>query len=201
MTLLYLVAAWAAGLFLASTGPETPSAYWIGLAAASLVVAYIIRYNRPWRLGFICLAMFAFGAGRYTWATRPHPDHHIARYADSGYVTLTGIIDQDADVRENHVNLRIRAESITLNGKPQATEGLVLVQAPRYGDYRYGDRVTVSGSLLTPPEFDDFSYRDYLARRGIHAMISNARHPGRARSRPTLVCADVRSQIARPRNH
>jgi MFS family permease len=74
MTLLYLVAAWAAGLFLASTGPETPSVYWIGLAAGSLVAAYIIRHNRPWRLGFICLAIFAFGAERYIWLC--HPDRH-----------------------------------------------------------------------------------------------------------------------------
>ena len=31
-----------------------------------------------------------------------------------------------------------------------------------------------SQKLLTPPEFDGFSYRDYLARSGIHAMVPNA---------------------------
>lgn len=179
MTLLYLVAAWVAGIFLISTGNDTSSELWIGLFAGSVLLAYLVRHSRPWRIGFLCLALFALGAGRYAWATRPYPAHHIAHYADSGYVTLTGILDQDADVRENHVNLRIRVETIEQDSKshpePQPTEGLILVQAPRYGDYQYGDRVLVSGSLLTPPEFDDFSYRDYLARRGIHAMIPNAR--------------------------
>jgi len=35
----------------------------------------------------------------------------------------------------------------------------------------YGDELEVEGKLETPPVFEDFSYRDYLARRGIHGMI------------------------------
>jgi competence protein ComEC len=30
----------------------------------------------------------------------------------------------------------------------------------------------ISGLLQTPPELDEFSYRDYLARRGIHSIVS-----------------------------
>jgi competence protein ComEC len=169
MTLVYLVAAWTAGIFLASSS-ETRPEIWLGIAAGAFVLAYLSRHNRPWRLGFLCAALFVLGAGRYAWATQPLEDDHIAHYTDSGWVTLTGMIVRDPDVRDNHVNLHIEADTV----EQQATEGLVLVQAPRYGEYAYGDRVEVSGPLLTPPEFDDFSYRDYLAQRGIHAMIPNA---------------------------
>ena len=44
--------------------------------------------------------------------------------------------------------------------------GLVLVQAPPFTDYRYGDRLRTEGKLQTPTDTADFSYREYLARQG-----------------------------------
>ncbi len=173
MTLLYVVTAWIAGLFLASSG-ETSAGAWILLGGIGLALAYAARRERSWRLGFVCAAFFAFGAGRYAWAARPLPADHIAHAVDSGYVTLTGVIARDADVRDQHTNLHVKVELIRQRGEKRVAQGFVLVQAPRHEDYAYGDRVTVSGALLTPPEFDDFSYRDYLARRGIHALMPDA---------------------------
>lgn len=171
MTLLYLVAAWAAGIFFAPEG--SPIAPWLALAVVSIVLAYGIR-RRPWRLGLVCAALFLLGAARYSWATHPPPADHIQHYVDSGYATVTGVIARDPDVRDQHVNLHIQVESLRLDNTSHQVQGMILVQAPRYGEYAYGDRVEIGGTLLTPPEFDDFSYRDYLARRGIHAMIPNA---------------------------
>ena len=51
---------------------------------------------------------------------------------------------------------------------------MALLQAPRYGTYAYGDLIRFSGTPLEPPEFDGFSYRDYLAREGIYTLIPNA---------------------------
>jgi competence protein ComEC len=173
MTLLYLVAAWVAGVFLASSGSSSPS-IWLSLAALLLLLAYTVRRNRRWRYLFLCVALFATGASRSAWTARPLPTNHIANQVDSGYITLTGVIVGDIDERDNHVNLHIQVESFDTDSVSHKSQGVILAQAPRYGDYAYGDRVIVSGQLLTPPEFDDFSYRDYLARRGIHAMIPNA---------------------------
>ncbi|RPI99918.1 MAG: ComEC family competence protein, partial [Chloroflexi bacterium] len=173
VTLLYVVTAWITGLFLASSG-DSPAGVWILLGAIGLALAYAARRDRAWRLGLVCAAFFALGAGRYTWAARPLPSDHIAHAVDTGYITLTGVITRDADVRDQHTNLHVDVESIQERGEKRAAQGMVLVQAPRHEHYAYGDRVTVSGTLLTPPEFDDFSYRDYLARRGIHALIPNA---------------------------
>jgi hypothetical protein len=36
----------------------------------------------------------------------------------------------------------------------------------RYPAYRYGDVLDVTGKLETPQPFDDFDYKDYLARQG-----------------------------------
>jgi len=174
VTLVYLAAAWGAGVLLAS-GSDAGSRGWLALAAACLALAVILRRDRSARLILACLALFGFGAARCAWALRPLPSDHIAHRADTGYVTLTGLIVAPPDVRDSHVNLRVAVERARQHGLDQAARGTALVQAPRDGDYAYGDRVRVEGALITPPEFDDFSYRDYLARRGVHALMPNAR--------------------------
>ena len=173
MTLLYLIAAWSTGIFLASQ-QNTSITGWIILAVASALVTWTLRTNRRARLVWACAMMFMLGAARLAWSQRPLSDDHIAHYADVGYVTITGVVVQDPDIRDTLINLRVDAEQIAWRDSLHPTEGIVLVQASRLGKYTYGDRVQASGSLLTPPEFDDFSYRDYLARRGIHVIMPNA---------------------------
>ncbi len=41
-------------------------------------------------------------------------------------------------------------------------------------DWHYGDVVRLRGHLQTPPEFEDFSYQDYLAHQGILSLMSDA---------------------------
>ena len=36
---------------------------------------------------------------------------------------------------------------------------------------RYGDRLVVTGRVKEPESFQDFDYRDYLARQGIHSVM------------------------------
>ena len=42
---------------------------------------------------------------------------------------------------------------------------------PRWSQWQYGDQLLFTGSPLTPAEFPDFSYKDYLARQGIQSVI------------------------------
>ncbi|MFQ6000577.1 MAG: DNA internalization-related competence protein ComEC/Rec2, partial [Anaerolineae bacterium] len=41
----------------------------------------------------------------------------------------------------------------------------------RYPGYAYGDLLEIEGELETPPEFESFSYKDYLARQGIYTLL------------------------------
>jgi competence protein ComEC len=74
-------------------------------------------------------------------------------------------------VRDQQINLRLRVESIRQGETDLPVGGLLLVRAPRYPEYAYGDRLIVMGRPETPPVFEDFSYKDYLARFGIHSMV------------------------------
>ncbi len=176
MTLLYLVAAWVSGIFLAAQSPTRASVgVELALAGAALGLAYAVRRRRAWRLTLVCGALLTLGAARTAWAVRLLPPEHIAHLADGRYATLIGVVSQPPDPRESYTGLRVRVESVRTDDAERLTSGDMLVHAPRYERYAYGDRVRVRGQLLLPPSFDDFSYRDYLARRGVYAVVPNAR--------------------------
>ena len=199
MTLLYLVAAWIVGVALAASTHASISA-WLLLAALSTSFAIVARGDRRWRLAFVCGVFLALGAARSAAAQRPPSPAHVAHFTGTGYVTLTGTITSPPDPRDTYTGLRVDVKSLTVGDITHAANGLVLIQAPRYGEYEYGDRVTVGGTLLTPPEFDGFSYRDYLARQGIRAMIQNAQVEVTAhdQGRPWLAALyDIRARARR----
>jgi competence protein ComEC len=175
MTLVYLAGAWLIGIPIkqAVGGP-----WWLPLPL--FVVAgigwWIAGRRRPdWQIPLACMAMLSLGALRYG-LVGPHVDAgHVAYYATGEYVTLEGFVDDRPDTRDTHVNLRVRVETITPEGgAAQRVRGRALVQAPRGEAYRYGDVVRVQGRLETPPEFETFSYREYLARQGVYGMVRYA---------------------------
>lgn len=170
MTLVYLVAAWLGGIVLAAWTATSPGV-WLALAVVSVGAALAFRASRRDRLTLACLCFLALGATRYSFTQRPLVDDHVARHAGRGWATLVGVVDAPPDVRDSYINLRVRAERIGPATASEVVSGCVLVQVPRATTFHYGDRVLVSGSLLIPPDYDDFSYRDYLARRGIHALL------------------------------
>jgi competence protein ComEC len=166
-----LTIAWLAGIALARwLNPPWPV---IVLLSIPALFALVLYRDSP-RAKFIAILTLALtvGAFRLAFFQPIFDETHIAFYNDSAQpVKVTGVVADEPDMRDFHTNLRLHTESIRRGDSVQPVEGLLLVRAPRYPAYAYGDRLTVVGQLETPPEFEDFSYRDYLARFGIHAMI------------------------------
>jgi competence protein ComEC len=178
MTLVYLAVAWLAGIALAKTS-SLPWQTLPVLALAAFLGLLLWRGDAPGgsrvRLGALCILMLALGAGRFLLAVPRFDENTLATYNDGGWVTLEGIVVGEPDEREHYTNLRVQAERLTLpDGTEREIEGLALVKADRYPPRRYGDRVRVEGLLETPPVFEEFSYREYLARQGIHSLIRRA---------------------------
>jgi competence protein ComEC len=61
---------------------------------------------------------------------------------------------------------------VLVDGRWQSTSGGILMRSGLFPRYDYGDLLEVDGKLETPPEFEDFNYRDYLARQGIGSIIN-----------------------------
>jgi competence protein ComEC len=175
--LVLAAVAWGAGLIVAHhwlvpLGVKPQPLFLLCL----LPVAAILLWpkDRSMRLSSACALALLGGALRY-WAAIPDLDDPVlvAHYNDCGWVTLEGVVRGYPDVRDTWTNLRLGVESIELEGEAYPVHGTVLVRAARYPEYRYGDRLRVSGLLETPPVSEDFSYRDYLAGQGIYSFVGH----------------------------
>jgi competence protein ComEC len=164
-----------------------------GLAMLALMLALILP--KAWllthrlraltgatrRLPTALLAVVFLLGGWRLGATQPDiSPEHTAHYNDRGTVQLVGIVVDAPDPRDNGLNLTVAVTSLrpleaaSTQVKPLTVTGKVLVQVPPGEDWRYGDRLQITGELQTPYEGADFSYRDYLARNGIHSLMSYA---------------------------
>ncbi len=174
MTLVYLAIAWLAGISLAKT-INLPWQVLPVLSLAAFLGCLLYWDSQRVRLGASCTLMLALGAGRFLLAAPHFDETSLVTYNNSGWVTLEGVVVREPDEREYYTNLCVRAERLRLpGGIEQEVEGLAMVKADCYPQRHYGDRILVEGLLETPPVFEEFSYRDYLARQGIHSLIRRA---------------------------
>ena len=174
MTLIYLAVAWLAGIALAKA-INLPWQVLPVLGLAAFLGLLLWRDDRHVRPCALCTLALILGAGRLLLAAPHFDETSLATHNDAGWVMLEGVVIGEPDERERYTNLRVRAERLALpNGTELESEGLALVKAGRYPQRRYGDRVRVEGLLETPPVFEEFSYREYLARQNIHSVIRHA---------------------------
>ncbi len=169
MRLVYIAFGWVAGIILAANNAASPPLIWLGLAV--LAIAALWLANPGQRMVMVILVAFMLGGLRF--ALYPKSSD-VTRYVNTGGLTIEGIITDEPDIRDDRVQFRLTAETITRAGQTVATDGLALVQAPRTAEVRYGDRIAATGILITPGESDAFSYTDFLARSGVFTIMPNA---------------------------
>lgn len=182
--LLWLSAAFLAGVGL-SAALRLPTLFWLAGTGIAILLALLDGWiNRRWR-GWaalrrflplpagVILAALLLGGWRWQAAQPLFTPRHLAFYNDTGKAELTGWISADPDRRENATLLIVQVNSIRLAGTnhTQPVWGAALLRLPPGGEWRYGQRVRAWGSPQTPPEDETFSYRAYLARRGIYTYL------------------------------
>jgi competence protein ComEC len=120
---------------------------------------------------FVCL-----GGIRLELARPASDPGQVSWYADlPDEIILHGVLIRPADPRDTFTSLLMQAQALqTQAAEVIPVEGRVLVRVTPGGDWQYGDEVLMSGQLTTPPEDEEFSYRDYLSRQGIYSYMSPA---------------------------
>jgi len=172
--LFWLGILWLAGIVVGKAGGLSA---WIYLIGAGLGLAsWLLAQDWLRRMGPAIL-IFSLGAFRIALAVPVIDDTQLAYHNDElRPVVLNGIVSDFPDVRDRYVGLRVVADSVQYSSTQGAlpVTGTALVQASRFGSYSYGDRVRATGFLETPQETEEFSYREYLARQGIHSLMEEA---------------------------
>jgi len=123
----------------------------------------------------LIILFLSLGAIRYQISQPTIDPSFIAYYNDqpTEYI-MDGVVVAPPDVRDTYVNLHLRLEQLQQANASQfiPIHGLLLARVSPNTSFIYGDQVRLQGHLETPPENEDFSYRDYLANRGIYSYMS-----------------------------
>jgi competence protein ComEC len=172
MRLVYIVIGWCAGILLAANNPNSAPLLWLGLGLFTCLMAWLSRGDKLQMWGFVALAALMFGGARMAMVSR---SSDVAQYNNSGGLTIEGVVSEAPDIRDERVQLRVAVESVTRGGETLSSSGLVLVYAPpTAAEIRYGDRIAATGLLITPAEYDTFSYADFLGRSGVFSIMDSA---------------------------
>ena len=157
---------------------------WIAFGVLAIVSAILSRifsarpplstFHSP-LFSFILFFALSLGAARYQLSVPNFDAFHIAFYNDRDYdLLITGTIVEPPDYRDTYTNLRVDVDKVDTGDGDLNVHGLILVRASSNQTFEYGERIRLRGKLKTPPENEDFSYRDYLAAQHIHAYMSSA---------------------------
>lgn len=125
-------------------------------------------------LFFVLVVVMILGGFLLVKLSYPTYDEGFIAYYNEQKVTFKGMV-REPDVRVDHIKLTIESSHIKQADQWLEVTGLVLVKAPLYPEYAYGDIVEVTCTLRAPEPIDDFHYERYLARYNIYSLCYHPR--------------------------
>ncbi len=136
-----------------------------GLILGILLISVLWQYKKIVIVGF-CLLIFIAGIWRHQKAELQILNSELKKY-NNQEVVLNGVVSKEPDIRENHIKLTVNSKQLTIKNEQYKVKGKILVTTKRYPEYQYGDELEITGELLAPQEFEEFDYKNYLAKDGI----------------------------------
>jgi competence protein ComEC len=176
MTLFWMGLLWLGGILLASFTRLT-TGEWLILSSISFLSIIAFRHRTVFRILYLSICIFTLGAARYQANVETFGPDHIAWYNDSEtYSTINGVVVKPPDIRDSYIGLQVDTETFRFGARGSSIQvsGRILVRTSRFDVWAYGDRVLIQGFLETPPEFETFDYREYLARKDVYSIVSYA---------------------------
>ena len=173
LPLMWVSLAFITGILLAKL-VSLPLFLWLIFTILTITAAIYLRRS-TFILPAACLIAIFTGAARYQATVPISSISQIAWFNDRNYdILVTGTLVEPPDSRDTYTNLRLQVEQVDTGTDQFKVGGLLLARVQANQTYHYGDIVRVRGRLQTPPEDEDFSYREYLAREGIRSYMPSA---------------------------
>ncbi len=160
--LLYFSLSFIIGIFLNSV-IKVPQTFLLGFLFLGVLLIFIPLFLKKDKIivfGF-CILFLVLGISRLQIAEFKIINNELGKYNDTEQdITLIGRVSEEPDIRGKNTKLTIKV-----------SEGKVLITTNKYPEYKYGDKLKIIGKLKTPDVFEDFNYKDYLAKEGIYSVI------------------------------
>lgn len=170
--------AFVLGVLAAAGTSASSGSLWIGLALLAVLVLTVgwRKLPSPARLALFALILFCVGALRYQAAQPVRSVDNLLYYNDlDKRVAVTGTLIRPPVYRESYIELWVEADQIEIDASPQLIAGRLLARTDLGQAWVYGDRVQLTGQLRTPGQTGGPLYQLYLARQGVHSLMSFAR--------------------------
>lgn len=190
MTLVYLCLAWLAGIFLGSL-VQLPPAVSAAVCLLTIAAAGLWWKHDYIRIPAFCMLALVVAMARYTSALPAPEERSVGFYVGPRPVDVGVVVAAEPDVRDQDIRLTVQTYHIGSGTDSYDVAGKILVYVPALSDYRFGDDLLLSGVLQEPPQFDSLSYKDYLARQGVYAIMYRPRVTVIARDQGSPLLAAV----------
>ncbi len=172
--LFYLCLSFVAGIFFESLIKIPQIFLWTFLFFAIFMIficflLYLRSYGqgKSFKLGpylsiaGFCILFLVLGILRMQISEFNIANNKLSKSNDRGQIILIGIISGEPDIRDTFQKLKVDIEG-----------SAVLVATNRYPEYKYLDKIKLTGKLETPSVTDEFNYKNYLMKDGIYSVMN-----------------------------
>jgi len=83
-------------------------------------------------------------------------------------IIFEGVVDDEPDASASRIKYTFK---VIFSQNKEIINQKVLVTANRFPEYKYGDKLKISGGLEKPTNFNTFKYDKYLSRYNIYSLI------------------------------
>jgi len=144
-----------------------------GLIFGILLISALWSYKKFVIIGF-CILFLVLGIWQHQGAELRSMKSELRSFNDTGEtITLIGIVASEPDIKEKSQKLTIEIKQLNYYAaRSRSEKEKILATINRYPEYRYGDKLKITGKLETPPVYEDFNYKDYLAKDGIYSIAN-----------------------------
>ncbi|MBM3254706.1 MAG: DUF4131 domain-containing protein, partial [Candidatus Omnitrophica bacterium] len=164
----------ALGIFLADKIRINPILPGI-VAVIFLTLALILALVKRKILFEIFLCCLVFSIGAFSLKNYHHlPKCHIARYTyykSSQPYLIRGYVDSPAEIKEGRSSFIFQAQQIQLGEASYNCCGKILTYLKGKREFCYGQGLVLRGRLSKPFAFGGGSFRSYLYRQGVYAIL------------------------------
>ena len=143
---------------------KIPQVFLAGFLLLDVAFLFIFIKKNNFLVAGFCILFLIIGILRVQIAEFNIANNRLAKFNGKGEIVFTGTIIDEPDVRDASQKLKIKVG-----------DGIVLATANKYPEYKYLDKVKVTGKLQEPDIIDGFNYKNYLLKDGIYSVISFAK--------------------------